>query len=190
MKSIRSRIVAGMLLALPLPALAASSSYIGAGLPWTGPYIGAHAGINESSAGGLSTENALTAGITGGYRVALNTSTPQPIIVGGDVFADLNAQATHNYNVSYGSNVIGVDVMAGYPLGVNRALLPYVKVGLGDLQATGDLGGNDVGGRFGLGVKYHIQPRLAVGAQWMTQSADSISNDNFTVGVDYALSMR
>lgn len=190
MNSIRSRIAAGMLLALPLPALAVPASYIGAALPWTGAYIGAHAGINESSAGGLNTENALTAGITGGYRVALNSSTPQPIIVGGDVFADLNAQATHNANVSYGSNVVGVDVMAGYPLGENRTFLPYVKVGLGDLQATGDLGGNDIGGRFGLGVKYHLRPRLNVGAQWMTQSADNITNDNFTVGVDYALSMR
>ncbi|OBS10548.1 hypothetical protein Thpro_020264 [Acidihalobacter prosperus] len=179
---------AGLLLALPVSALAMPAPYAGA-TPWTGAYIGAHAGINQSSASGLNTENSLTAGISGGYRMALANSTAAPIILGGDVFADLNAQATHNANVSYGSDVVGVDLMAGYPVGEDQALLPYVKVGLGNLQATGDLGGSDIGGRLGIGIKYHLRPRLSLGVQWMTQDANSISNDNFTVGVDYALPM-
>ncbi|AOU97697.1 hypothetical protein BI364_06750 [Acidihalobacter yilgarnensis] len=177
-----------MLLALPVSALAMPAPYAGE-TPWTGAYIGAHAGINQSSASGLNTENSLAAGVSGGYRLALANPTASPIIIGGDVFADLNAQATHNANVSYGSNVVGVDLMAGYPLGDNQALLPYVKVGLGNLQATGDLGGNDIGGRLGIGLKYHLRPRLSIGAQWMSQDANNINNDNFTVGVDYTLPM-
>ena len=188
MTSFRSSMAAGLLLALPLSAMAMPAPYAGT-TPWTGAYIGAHAGINQSSASGLNTENSLTAGLSGGYRLALANGSASPIIIGGDIFADLNAQATHNANVTYGSNVFGVDLMAGYPLGEAQAWLPYVKVGLGNLQATGDLGGSDIGGRLGIGVKYHLQPRLSVGAQWMSQDANSISNDNFTVGVDYALPM-
>lgn len=188
MKLTRTRLAVCVLLALPASALAMPAQYAGP-TPWTGAYVGAHAGINQSSASGLNTENSLTAGVSGGYRMALANSTAAPIILGGEVFADLNAQATHNANVSYGSDVIGVDLMAGYPLGEDQALLPYVKVGLGNLQATGDLGGSDIGGRLGIGLKYHVRPRLSVGVQWMTQDANSISNDNFTVGVDYALPM-
>lgn len=188
MTSFRSSLAAGLFLAVPLSAWAMPAPYAG-NTPWTGPYIGAHAGINQSSASGLNTQDSLTAGLSGGYRLALANGGANPIILGGDVFADLNAQATHNANVSYGSNVVGVDLMAGYPLGGNQAWLPYVKLGLGNLQATGDLGGSDIGGRLGIGVKYHLQPRLFVGAQWMSQDANSITNDNFTVGIDYALPM-
>jgi len=158
---------------------------------WVGPYVGAQLGFNQSSAYNLDTQDSLTGGVLGGYNFAVPTnSTAAPFIVGGDVFAEFNTQATHNDAVDYGSNVVGVDFMGGYPLGVERNFLPYVKVGVGDLSATGDLGGSDTSARIGLGAEYRLRPHLAVDAQWMHQDARHITNDNFTVGLNYRFSLQ
>lgn len=158
---------------------------------WSGPYVGGQIGFNQSSAYDLDTQTSLTGGVLGGYNIAVPTNgVAAPFVLGGDVFAEFNGQSTHDHGVDYGSNVVGVDFMAGYPLGYQRQFLPYVKVGVGDLSATGDLGGSDTSARVGLGAQYKLRPDLAVAAQWMHQDARHITNDNFTVGLNYQFSLQ
>jgi len=158
---------------------------------WAGLYAGAQLGLNQSNAYDLDTRTSLTGGVSAGYNVALPISTASaPVIVGGDVFAEFNGQSTHNRDVTYGSNVVGVDLMAGYPVGLGRDLLPYLKVGLGDVSATGDLSNSNTSARIGLGAQYRLGPDLAAQAQWMHQDAGHISNDNFTVGLNYQFSLQ
>lgn len=183
-------LLAGGLLAVA-PALASADSYSNAeNSQWVGPYLGAQFGFDESSADQVDSQASISGGVLGGYNGAVATGdTTAPIIVGGDLFAEFNGQASHNHNVNYGSNTVGVDALAGYPLGINRKLLPYVKVGLADVSGTGDRGGNDIGPRIGVGVGYHFAPHLVAAAQWMHQSADHITNDVFTLGLNYQFSM-
>lgn len=184
-------LLAGSLLAA-VPALACARSGVDSdAYQWTGPYVGAKLGVNHSSAYGLNTQDSLTGGVLGGFNFAVPTrSTAAPFILGGDAFAEFNAQSTHNDSVDYGSNAVGVDFMAGYPLGVERNFLPYVKVGVGDLSATGDFGGSNTSARVGLGAEYQLRPHLALDGQWMHQDAHHITNENFTVGLNYEFSMR
>lgn len=184
-------VLAGSLLAA-VPALACARAGVDTEADqWTGPYVGAQLGFNQSSVYDLGTQDSLTGGILGGYNLAVPTnSTAAPIIVGGDAFAEFNSQSTHHDGVDYGSNVVGVDFMAGYPLGIERNVLPYVKVGVGDLSATGDLDGSGTSARVGLGAEYQLRPHLAVDGQWMHQDAHHITNNNFTVGLDYEFSLQ
>lgn len=184
-------LAAGGLLCAPGLALAAGYDP-GAGF-WSGPYAGGQIGLNQASADHLSTETALTGGVHGGYNFAVPVNGPySPLILGGDVFVDFNGETTHSPDrnpfvgtVSYGSNVYGVDFMGGVPLGISRQWLPYLKVGFGTVDGTGDLHGSDTSARIGLGVQYHWLPDFGLVAQWMHQDADTITNDNFTVGLDY-----
>lgn len=158
---------------------------------WTGPYVGAQLGLDQSSAYDLDTQTSLAGGVSGGYNLAVPLQgMVAPVILGGDVFATFNGQATHNGYVDYGSNAVGVDFMAGYPLGFEQKFLPYVKLGVGDLSGTGALGGSATSVRVGLGAEYKLRPRLALTAGWMHQDADGITNDNVMFGVDYSFGLR
>ncbi|MDE2149121.1 MAG: porin family protein [Gammaproteobacteria bacterium] len=163
------------------PVLAAAADF------WAGPYLGGQIGLNEADASHLSSETAVTGGVLGGYNLAVPIGGPySPMILGGSVFAEFNGQVTHSpRDVNFGSNAYGFDFLAGLPLGVQRLWLPYVKVGFGNVDATGDLGGSDTSARIGLGAEYHWTPHMSLSAQWMHQDADRITNDNFTVGVRY-----
>lgn len=163
------------------PALAATPDF------WAGPYLGGQIGLNEADASGLSTETALTGGVVGGYNLAVPIGGPySPMILGGGVYAEFNGQTTHSpHGVNFGSNAYGFDFLAGLPIGVQRQWLPYVKVGVGTVEANGDLGGSDTSARIGLGAEYHWTPHMSLSAQWMHQDADRITNDNFTVGIRY-----
>ncbi len=193
MKRIATLVAGGTLILAPAAALAAGNA------PhletrhgqWVGPYEGAQIGLNQSSAAGLDTQSSLTGGVLGGYNAALPLQgAASPLILGGDVFANFNGKGDHNYGVSYGSNQIGVDLMGGIPLGQRHDFLPYVKLGMGNLSATGDLGGSEVSARIGVGAQFKISPVLALQAQWMHQDADHITNDNFTVGLNYQFSVE
>lgn len=181
MKTVISLFAGSLLAVVPLFAHA-SSAY---GSQWSGPYLGAQVGFNQSSAHDLDTELAPTGGVLGGYNGAIATNTGTPVIVGGDLYVEFNGQASHNHGASYGSDAVGVEAMAGYPLGMERRFLPYLKVGLGDISGTGDVGGSEIGPRIGVGAEYRLQPHFAVVGQWMHQDADHITNDNFTVGLNY-----
>lgn len=190
MRRIASLAAGGMLILAPALSFAAPTLITQHG-QWVGPYVGAQIGLNQSSAYSLNSQTSFTGGVLGGYNVALpTTGNATPFILGGDVFAEFNGQSTHNNGVNYGSNVIGADFLAGYPVGFKRELLPYVKVGMGDLSGTGDLGGSSVSARIGLGAQFKLTPDLAVQAQWMHQNGNHITNDNFTVGLNYQFSVQ
>jgi len=157
---------------------------------WTGPYAGGQVGLNDASADGLSSENAFTVSPHLGYNVAVPLrNTYSPLVLGADVFAEFNGKATHSpgpgHNPRFGSDVYGVDALAGMPLGRERQIMPYVKIGFGTLNGTGDLGGSDTSLRAGLGAEYRLYPNFGLTGEWMHQDADHITNNNFTVGVNY-----
>ncbi len=185
--------VAALMALAPLATYAAGPLSLGPDAvgKWAGPYVGGQVGVNNTSATGLSNENAFDGGLSLGY----NTVTPaaglaSPAILGADFFTEFNTQEIHSNDVSYGSNVLGVDFLAGYPLGVNRQLLPYIKFGFGDINATGDRGTSGVGARVGVGAEMWMNPGLGLVAQWVHQSGNGITNDNFTLGVNYHFGMQ
>lgn len=159
---------------------------------WTGPYAGGQIGINEVGGAGISTETAFTGGFDLGYNAAVPIQGAySPIIVGADAFIELNSQTTHIITgfrpvaTDFGSDVYGVDALAGLPIGRSRRIMPYVKLGFGTIDGTGDLIGSDTNVRIGVGAEYRLDHDLGLTAQWMHQDADRITNDNFTVGVAY-----
>lgn len=174
--------------AFPALALAAGPGGVSPGLAgqWLGPYAGAQFGFNNSSASGLDSE----VGIGGGVLLGYNTFAPlsglaQPVVLGGDFFGEFNGQEIHRAGITYGSNVFGVDLLVGYPTGLRGRILPFLKFGFGLLSATGGRGGSEVSARIGLGAEFRMNPQLGLVAQWMHQDADHITNDNFTLGINY-----
>lgn len=182
----RNTVFAAALVATPALAFA----YNGAN-GFIGPYVGAQIGINNSSAYDLNTTNSLTGGGELGYNVAAPLGRMEtPLVFGGDVFGELNAQGSHNHHVDYGSDVFGVDFLAGYPIGAAHELMPYVKLGVGRVNGTGDLGGHETGLRAGLGAELRLNNAVGLTGQWMHQENNHISNNNFTVGVNYHFDRR
>lgn len=188
MSALTNTAIAALLALAPLASYAADLLPTGqaSGDRWAGVYVGGQVGINNTSARGLSNENAFDGGLSLGY----NTATPaagleSPVIIGADFFTEFNTEESHSRTTSYGTNALGVDFLAGYPLGMSRQLLPYIKFGFGDVNATGDLGGSGVGARVGLGAEMWMNPALGLVGQWMHQTGNGITNDNFTIGVNY-----
>lgn len=186
MKSMYAKTFAAVLLLLPAAAFAV---YPG---QWTGPYVGAHAGLNNSSLDNFSSENAFTAGIFAGYDVQLSRN----IVLGGDIFYDWNQDTGHELcmqgqcgNVNFGSNVYGVDGRLGFPMGNNSQFMPYVKVGYAHLKVSGDASGSDNGWRLGGGLEWRLTPNVSVIFQYMHEKygedVGNWKNDNFTAGVGF-----
>lgn len=163
---------------------------------WTGPYAGGQIGINEAGGASISDETAFTGGVDLGYNAAVPIRGAfSPLILGADAFIELNSQTTHVITgfrpvaTDFGSDVYGVDALAGLPIGRTRRVMPYVKLGFGTINGTGDLIGSDTNVRIGLGAEYRLDRVLGVAAQWMHQDADRITNDNFTIGINYRFGM-
>lgn len=162
---------------------------------WTGPYAGGQIGINEAGGAGISSETALTGGLYLGYNAAIPIQASySPLILGADAFVELNGQTTHVVTgfhpvaTDFGSDTYGIDALAGLPVGINRRIMPFLKLGFGTIDGTGDLIGSDTNVRIGLGAEYRLDRDLGITAQWMHQDADRITNDNFTVGLNYRFS--
>ncbi|MGA7966620.1 MAG: porin family protein [Gammaproteobacteria bacterium] len=180
MKSLARIAAAGVLVLAPVFAFAAG--------PWTGMYVGIQAGINSVSADGLSTEQGMTAGAFGGYNFQL----ADHFVLGGDAFWDWNQSKSHNVNgsnrkVDTGTNVYGVDVLAGVPLGQDGSWMPFAKVGYGWADPTGDMsGGTQDAMRYGAGIAWRLSDSLSLFGQYMYQDFGSnignYTNNNFTVG--------
>lgn len=190
--SVSTRTAIAMLAVLAAPAAYAADPLLGldhaAADKWAGPYIGGQLGVNNTSATGLSNENAFDGGLILGYNTLANAAgLDSPAVLGANFFTEFNSEEIHSNNLSYGSNVLGVDFQAGYPLGENRQIMPYVKFGFGDINATGDLSsrGSGVGARVGIGGELWMNPGLGLVVQWMHQTGNSLTNDNFTVGLNY-----
>jgi len=190
--SVSTRTAIAALIVLAAPATHAAEDLLGvshaAADKWAGPFVGGQVGVNNTSATGLSNENGFEGGVSLGYNtLAGAASLGSPAVLGADFFTEFNSEEVHSGNVSYGSNVLGMDFLAGYPLGVGRQFMPYLKFGFGDINATGDLSrnGSGVGARVGVGAELWLNPGLGLVAQWIHQTGNSITNDNFTLGVNY-----
>ena len=108
--------------------------------------------------------------------------------LGLDGFINSNRNATHNPNgVVYGSDVYGLDVKLGLPMG---KWLPYAKLGYARTAANHDLdtfSGN--GAHLGLGAEYKFAPQWSVAGEFTSATAksngDKMTNNNFTLGINY-----
>lgn len=176
------------------PALAGllllSGGALAAG-PWTGAYVGFQAGINRNRTDHYGAENAFTLGINGGYDYQVS----RHFVAGGDLFFDDNAKRTHSFDIcppcgtrDYGSRVYGIDGMLGFPVGVTGRFMPYLKVGYGHMEGTGDASGSDSAWRAGAGLQWRATLPVSVSIQYMHAKygdSDNWKNDNFTLGVTY-----
>ncbi|MDN5865038.1 MAG: porin family protein [Gammaproteobacteria bacterium] len=175
-----------VLLLVPAAALAARPGQ------WTGPYVGLKVGLNHSSADGISSENAFTAGIYGGYDWMLSRS----IVFGGSIFYLWNQDTGHDVcfagvcgNVNGGSNVYGVDGRIGFPMGRSSQFMPYLKIGYAHIDLTGDFSGDDTGWRFGAGFEWQLAYNTSLTFEYThADYGDDVGNwdnNNLTVGVNF-----
>lgn len=179
--------LAGLLLA-PAAAFAAGTS-----MNWNGLYVGAQAGLNRTSAdNGISSESALDLGVLAGYNFQLAPF----FTLGGNAFYEWNQQKSHSFagfgSGDVGTNVYGVDVLAGFPLGSSGAFMPFVKVGYGWANFTGNAS-NGVSTqnamRYGAGVEWRLNDAIGINFQYMYQDfggdVSHWKNQNFTGGVNF-----
>lgn len=174
--------LAGLLL---LPALAMGQDRYS----WTGPYVGADIGINRTRVDQFGAENALTLGLNGGYNYQLS----QLLVVGGDIFYEYNRQKDHDFQsgraAHFGSNVYGVAGLVGFPVGMVGAFMPYIKLGYGHLQGTGDASGSDNAWRVGAGLAWRLGLPVSVSIEYMHAEygggSGNWKNENLTLGVSY-----
>ncbi|HEX5313841.1 MAG TPA: porin family protein [Gammaproteobacteria bacterium] len=178
----------GGLLLTPLAALAVGGPMSG----WTGAYVGAQAGLNNVSSDQTSSENAVTLGLLGGYDAQVSDH----FVLGGDVFYNWNRKKDHSIDncigpctTNYGTNVYGVDLRLGFPIGTSGGIMPYVKGGYGRANGTGDLSGDSNAWRYGAGIEFRPGDFLGLTLQYMHQNfgsdSDDLTNDNYTVGVNF-----
>lgn len=185
MKSVAGSVLLGAAVCLCTPALASAAVLGGNAGFWAGPYIGVEGGLNHAS--GDYTDSALAFTYTPhvGYNAALPVfGSRHPVILGADFFAELNSEADHQ-NGRFGSHVYGVDALAGLPVGFGQRWMPYFKLGFGDLNGTGDLRASATAVRYGAGAEYQLLHHLGATAQWVHQDAVHVTNNDFTVGLDY-----
>lgn len=183
MKSLVRVAAAGALALVPAFAFAAGS--------WNGFYAGGQVGVNSTSAdNGISSESATDLGAFGGY----NFQFSDHFVLGGNAFYEWNQQKSHQFgglgSADVGTSVYGVDALAGFPLGQSGAWMPFLKLGYGwaDFTGNGSTGvGNQSAARYGAGVAWRLTPLLGLNFQYMYQKFGSDvsnwKNQNFTVGV-------
>ncbi len=188
MKSLPRLLLLAVLSCVPVAALAASSG------SWTGGHIGVLLGGNSTSGNNTDNELAFTASLLAGYDFQLS----QHFVLGVGGFYEWNNEKTHSYNacsngcsVRYGSRIYGLDGRVGFPLGGYNQYMPYVKVGYGWSNLSGDLSGSDSSPRYGVGFEWMSATGTAsLLIQFMHQKVDgdrgvSITNNNFTIGANF-----
>lgn len=150
-----------------------------------GGWVGGKLGNNRSSLTGLERKNATTYGLEGGYNWNFSS-----FLLGLYGYADHNAKATHNPGaINYGSRAYGL----GGKLGISAGnWLPYVKLGYGRTNGTGDPLASAIGGssaHLGLGVEYKLARHWSLTGEVTSSSGKNavtkLNNDNFTVGLNY-----
>lgn len=178
--------------------------------PFTGAYVGAKTGINDSkmqvgnaTAAGSSV---LPAGTTGNspqnYGAAVGAEAGYAWKLGSTVlgvdgaygyngsgrFGTLGGSNTTPGYGSYASHDWALGLKFGIP--VSDVLMPYAKLGYGRLIGTGaanGLSGNGLNG--GLGLEYLFAPHWSVAGEWnnmsTTVNSNTLNNNTYTIGVNY-----
>lgn len=182
----RSLLAASLVGSLAIPAAVFAA---GVGNNWTGAYATAQAGVNNSSANGVSSATGVTLGGVYGYNYTVNPH----FVVGGDVYLEWNQESDHDIHgpgysgsASFGTNAYGFDALFGFPAGDAGNLLPYVKLGYGGAHGTSDLSGNANAFRYGVGIEWRMSQANGIDFQYTHQDFGSdnagLTNNNLTVG--------
>lgn len=138
---------------------------------WAGWYAGVRLGINHNSYDGFGSRNAFAIGFAAGYNYQLNPN----LVIGGDLYSVWNSDISHTVNslpgvnANFGSRTLGADFMAGFPAG---DFLPYLKLGYGHVQISGDLNGSANGARYSAGIMWRITPYSALALQYTYQKVN------------------
>ncbi len=141
-----------------------------AGIGYQGFYLGAKAGVNDSSTSGAANQSVSRAfvGVEGGYGWLLSDT----VLLGGDVWGD-------NHRKSVTGRDYGADVKVG---NVENQVMYYIKLGVAATNPGDRL-------QYGIGLEYKYDLRLGVLVEW---TGDSISkdnvnyrNNNYVVGLTY-----
>jgi len=159
---------------------------------WTGLRAGVELGMNHNTYNGFDSSNAFMQTLELGYDYQLNDH----VVVGGDVYGDWTSNTSHavhsfpGANADFGYKGYGVDGLLGSPVG---NFLPYVKLGYGRIDLSGDLSGSDNGLRYGAGLMWRLDTNSVLLFQ-LTYQKVSISgnpgngdfkNTNLTVGYNW-----
>lgn len=134
--------------------------------PFTGAYVGAKAGVNDSNMG-VGNAAALSGGATPGIPNNQNYGTALGLeagygwalgrtVLGIDAGYGYNTTGRSSYfsgNQGYGSHDYGLGLKFGIP--ITDKLMPYAKLGYGHLVGTGSasgLSGNGANGGLGVSI--------------------------------------
>jgi len=155
-----------------------------------GAYASVQAGDNTSkTTGNYSTnrKNTGAAGVEMGYNWNVSGK-----IVGVSAFYDYNGRENHQLSsggsTKYGSDMYGVDMLAGLP--ISNKLLAYAKLGAAEVKGKDDARSfSKVALHSGIGVSYVISPKWTVGTEWTDARAKHngtrLNNDNFMITTGY-----
>ncbi len=139
--------------AMPAPAPVATP----AAFDWTGGYIGANLGYNNTSSNATASGNGAIGGLFAGYNYNLGH-----FVVGGELSAD-----AANIGLKGGgklSSLTALKLRAGVPVGSNT--LVYGTIGA--VQGSGNIAGASIthtGGLIGAGVDYAMTDHWVVGGE-------------------------
>lgn len=183
----------GFALAMALvPATAQAGGFEHSVNGWTGWYAGVQLGVNSNSYNGFGSSSAFAQELTGGYNYQVNSN----LVLGGDLYTVWNTDTGHSvdsvpgYSANYGSRGVGAEFLAGFAV---DNFLPYLKVGYGHLNISGNLSGSASSARYGAGVMWRISANSGLLLQYTYQKANipntlgngDFKNSNITLGYNW-----
>lgn len=105
-----------------------------------------------------NTDNQL--GFTATFMTGYDFQLARHLVLGLDGFYVWAEPKTHDFDacngcaVDYGSSVYGLTGRIGFPVGERNLLMPYVRVGYGWYNLSGDLDNHDGSLRYGVGLEW------------------------------------
>jgi OmpA-OmpF porin, OOP family len=166
------------------------SAYSALAEDFSGAYVGAQVGTNRSDLSGTtstSRDSATAYGINGGYGWNLGST-----VLGVNAFYNDSNNQTHSQttptvgSLSYGVQTYGLGLKLGMPI---NNFMPYVKLGYGSAEGSGNYTSSARGANGGLGLEYKFTPNWSVAGEWSTTSPSNngtkLNSDTFSIGLNY-----
>lgn len=159
---------------------------------WTGWRAGVELGMNHNAYNGFDSSSAFMQTLELGYDYQLNDN----VVVGGDVYGDWTSNTSHavhsfpGSNADFGYRGYGVDGLVGFAA---NNFLPYLKLGYGRVNLSGDLSGGDNGLRYGAGLMWRLDTNSVLLVQLTYQKVNipgntgngDFKNTNLTIGYNW-----